>query len=63
MLKDFDELIRFCVEHGGGLRNHKQFGEMARELRASIEAVDKSCPECDSEIDFCMMGHYCGKKE
>jgi hypothetical protein len=20
------------------------------------------CPECDSEIEFCMMGHYCGGK-
>lgn len=36
MLKDFDEFFRFCFEHGGTLRNHKQFGEMARELRQQI---------------------------
>ena len=41
MLKDFDEFFRFCFEHGGTLRNHKQFGEMARELRAHIEAAEQ----------------------
>lgn len=36
MLKEFDEFVDFCFEHGGTLRNHKQFGEMARQLRESI---------------------------
>lgn len=38
MLKNFDEFVRFCSEHGGALRNHKQFGEMVRVLRAQIAA-------------------------
>ncbi len=37
LLKDFDKLLHFCLEHGGTLRNHKEFGEMAREVRAQIE--------------------------
>lgn len=41
MLKEFDEFLSFCFVHGGTLRNHKQFGEMARELRAQIEAAEQ----------------------
>jgi hypothetical protein len=42
MLKEFDEFVDFCFEHGGTLRNHKQFGEMARKLRPQIEAAEHS---------------------
>lgn len=54
MLKEFDEFVNFCLEHGGTLRNHKAFGEMARELREKIESLEANktplsqdaCPYC-----------------
>ena len=34
-------------------------------LREKLEKITsekpKLCPECDSEIAVCMMGHYCGE--
>ena len=27
----------------------------------TIKDEPKLCPECDSEIAVCMMGHYCGE--
>jgi hypothetical protein len=36
MLEKFDSFVNFCFLHGGTLRNHKAFGEMAKELRAMI---------------------------
>lgn len=41
-LKEFDLFIQFCLEHGGTLRNHKAFGEMASKLRMKIEALEKN---------------------
>lgn len=41
MLKEFDEFVYFCLKHGGTLRNHKQFGEMAQALRAQIDAAEQ----------------------
>ena len=57
MLKDFDEFVRFCFEHGGHLRNHKAFGNMAQRLRekiASLEIVPpplapNACPYCEGK--------------
>lgn len=40
MLRDFDEFVNFCFEHGGTLRNHKAFGEMSRELREKIASLE-----------------------
>ena len=34
--EEFDIFVEFCFEHGGTLRNHKQFGEMARVLKQKI---------------------------
>lgn len=36
MLREFDEFVNFCFEHGGTLRSHKAFGEMSRQLREKI---------------------------
>jgi hypothetical protein len=33
---EFDIFVEFCFKHGGTLRNHKQFGEMARVLKQKI---------------------------
>ena len=57
MLHKFDEFVNFCFEHGGYLRNHLEFGKMARELRSEIESLDRAaelplerkadtCPSC-----------------
>jgi len=54
MIKDFDEFVRFCLEHGEKLRYHRNFGEMARDLRLQIEQFEKAveqinpntCPYC-----------------
>ena len=35
-VEEFDEFVNFCFEHGGTLRNHKVFGEMARKLRNKL---------------------------
>ena len=32
MEKEMRDFINFCFEHGGFLRNHKEFGEMANAL-------------------------------
>ena len=34
--EEFDIFVEFCFKHGGTLRNHKQFGEMARFLKQKI---------------------------
>jgi transcription elongation factor Elf1 len=35
-IEKFNEFVNFCFEHGGTLRNHKAFGEMARSVRENI---------------------------
>ena len=37
--EEFDIFVEFCFKHGGTLRNHKQFGEMARVLKQKISAM------------------------
>ena len=34
--EEFDIFVEFCFKHGGTLRNHKQFCEMARVLKQKI---------------------------
>jgi len=36
MLKDFDFFIQYCIEHGGSLKSHREFGQMARDLRSVL---------------------------
>ena len=59
MLENFDEFFRFCFEHGGTLRNHKQFGEMAQALRAQIEAAEQP-RAVDASPDMCEHGFMRG---
>ena len=40
MLKEFDDFVEFCLEHGRTLENHKAFGEMARSLREEIKQLE-----------------------
>lgn len=62
-LKEFDEFVDFCFNHGGTLRNHKAFGEMALGLREKIAAETTqaksisftfTCPNCGTfvGVDF-----------
>lgn len=39
------------------------FVETLVDATQQVRAADgaKLCPECDSEIAVCMMGHYCGE--
>lgn len=50
MLKKFDELIEFALEHGGTLRNHKQFFEMMHGVRAYIEGTEKELWAINDEL-------------
>ena len=57
--EEFDIFVEFCFKHGGTLRNHKQFSEMARVLKQKISDMHERlltprapdavrCPECKS---------------
>ena len=58
MLKEFDAFVDFCFEHGGALRNHEQFGEMARKLRPQLEAAQQSAQRTNGGL--CAI---CGRPE
>ena len=78
LIKDFDEFVRFCLVHGEKLRFHRNFGEMARDLRLQIEQFEKAveqidptdCPYCKGSgkgkmngVEVgCIMCHKTGKK-
>jgi hypothetical protein len=48
LLRDFDEFYSFCFKHGGALKGHWEFGQMANELRAKIVDIQEE------------EGEYCG---
>ena len=71
--EEFDIFVEFCFKHGGTLRNHKQFGEMARVLKQKISDMHErlltprepdACPECGEEYSGacgkCAVGHERG---
>ena len=39
-LQIFDLFIDFCLVHGNALRAHKQFGQMAKEIRSRITSLE-----------------------
>ena len=41
--------------------NDEYFTDVIYALLKDVTIKDELCPECDSEIAVCMMGHYCGE--
>jgi hypothetical protein len=41
----FDYFVEYCFKHGGHLKNHRDFGEMSRELRRCIVTLEKLADE------------------
>ena len=41
--------------------NDEYFTDVIYGLLKDVTIKDELCPECDSEIAVCMMGHYCGE--
>lgn len=39
LLDDFNYFVNFCFEHGGALKNHKEFLSMSQELISRIERM------------------------
>jgi hypothetical protein len=38
---EFDEFTQFCFDHGGTLRNHKEFGRLMQELRFKLRTREE----------------------
>jgi hypothetical protein len=39
LVDHFDYLIEYCLEHGQSLKNHREFGNLQREMRTEIEQL------------------------
>ena len=48
LLRDFEEFFSFCFKHGGELKGHWEFGQMANELRAKISSTQE-----DGSGEYC----------
>lgn len=42
MIKELDDFIQYCFEHGGFLKNHRDFGDMASSLRTQAISLEIS---------------------
>jgi len=61
--EEFDIFVEFCFKHGGTLRSHKQFGEMARVLKQKISDMHERLltPRApDASPDTCEHGFMRG---
>lgn len=61
VVKDFDYLIGFCVEHGRTLRNHIAFGKMALELRGNISDIEEKLNTY--QVENCELRKHVGRIE
>lgn len=68
LLSKFEEFGVFCLEHGGTLRNHRQFGKMYQELREDLTTAQEENKMLREKVEraffdgiiFYGSGKHCG---